>query len=172
MAAADMAAWRRQNSDQHPVEITLVDGSALRGNLLVSRDMTLRQYFNVGAEAFIDFDCRRDGLIVLAKSSIRKIRPESAQKKEDQNKVDALAARRAELERSVDPYKLLGVPTNFDKDSLRKALVAKLRKYHPDRFADADIPDEVRDYVNAMARSINVAYQELEEALEASSKKR
>jgi DnaJ domain len=171
MAAADMATWRRQNSDTHAVEILLVDGTALNGTLLISRDKTMREFFNIGTDAFIDFECRLNGPLVLAKASIQRIRPEGAQKKDDQAKVDALAARQAELEKT-DIYKILGVPTSITKDDLRKAYHIKARQYHPDKFVDPEIPAEIRDYVNAMARRVNSAYQELTDVLAAADKRR
>ncbi len=170
MAAADMATWRRQNSDTHPIEIELVDGSVLSGKLLVSRDKTTREFFNVATDAFFDFDCAREGPIVLSKASVRKIRLESAQKADDQSKIDQLAARRAELEKT-DPYRLLGVPSSASSDELHKAYIAKARVYHPDRFADTGLPPEVFDYLNAMARRINVAYKDIEAAMGETDKK-
>ena len=169
MAAADMAVWRRQNSDVVAVELQMTDGSARLGSLLLSRDKTLREFFNIGADAFIDFECKRDGNLVIAKSSVRAIRAEDSKKKDDQAKVDALAARRGELDK-IDPYKILGVPTAIDADGLRKAYIAKARSYHPDRFSDSDLPPEIFDYLNAMTRRINSAYEDLCAALDASSK--
>lgn len=169
MAAADMATWRRQNSDPVTVELVLNDGSRLKGVILLSRDKSLREFLNA-PEAFIDFECLRDGPIVLAKSSLRVIRAESARKQEDQAKIDALAARRAELEKA-DPYRLLGVAPGTDHDTVRKAYFAKARLYHPDRFADQEMPPEVSDYLNAMARRINAVYDELDERLKPAKSK-
>lgn len=169
MAAADMAAWRRQNSDPVNVEIVLADGNRLKGIILLSRDKTLREFLNA-PEAFIDFDCSRDGTIVLAKSSMRVVRAESAKKQEEQAKIDALAARRVELEKA-DPYRLLGVAPGADHETMRKAYFAKARLYHPDRFADQEMPPEVSDYLNAMARRLNTAYDELDEKLKAAKMK-
>jgi DnaJ domain len=170
MAAADMAAWRRNNSDVHPVELLLVDGTALRGSLLVSRDKSIRDFFNILTDPFFDFECAREGSVVLAKSSVRRILPEGAQKKEDQGKIDALAARQAEFERN-DPYKLLGVSIGVDAETLRKAYISKARMYHPDKFADAGLPQEVFEYLNAMARRVNAAYEDIGHVIEAAAKK-
>lgn len=171
MAAADMAVWRRQNSDTIAVEIQLVDGSRLKGTMLLSRDKTVREFFNVAAEAFIDFDCQRDGPIMLAKSVVRQLRKQDAKKNEDQVKIDALAARQVELEKA-EPYKLLGIAAGADHETLRKAYIAKARAYHPDRFTENELPPEVLDYLNAMARRINSAYEDLGDALEAAKKAR
>ena len=170
MAAADMAVWRRQNSDTVTVELTLTDGSRLKGSLLLSRDKTLREFFNMG-EAFVDFDCKRDGPTVIAKTSIRAIRQDDLKSKGDQAKIDALAERKAELEKT-DPYKILGVPTNIDSDGLHKAYISRARTYHPDRLGDIAVPSEVLDYLNAMCRRINAAYEEIDAALEASRPKK
>lgn len=171
MAAADMASWRRQNSDAIAVELQLVDGSVRKGRLLVSRDKSLRDTFNVPGEAFVDFDCRRDGPIVLAKASVRIIRVESEKKSDDQTKIDALAARKAELDK-LDPYKFLGVSSSVDSDGLHKAYIAMARTYHPDRYADTNLPPEILDYLNAMARRINGVYEELADTQETKEPKK
>ncbi|MAI46621.1 MAG: hypothetical protein CMB79_12295 [Filomicrobium sp.] len=41
------------------------------------------------------------------------------------------------------------------------------KKYHPDRYAQADLPDEVRDYLQTMARRVNTAYETLQSSLPA-----
>ena len=169
MAAADMATWRRQNSDAISVELQMVDGSNRRGALLISRDKSMREFFNTPGEDFVDFDCKRDGPVVLAKSTVRAIRVDDLKKKDDQGKIDALAARKAELEK-LDPYKFLGVTSSVDSDGLHKAYIAMARTYHPDRFADVKLPPEVLDYLNAMARRINGVYEELVETREPAKK--
>jgi DnaJ-domain-containing protein 1 len=160
MAAADMNAWRRQNSDIVHIELELVDGSTRKGTLLLSRDKSLREMLNAGTEAFFDFDYKRQGPIVLAKSALRSLMKVDLKLKDDQDKINALAARKAELEK-LDPYHFLGVAVNVDSDGLHQAYIKMARTYHPDRFADANLPPEVMDYLNAMARRINGVYEEL-----------
>ena len=99
------------------------------------------------------------------------MRKQDAKKNEDQAKIDALAARQVELEK-VEPYMLLGIAPGADHETLRKAYIAKARAYHPDRFTDSELPPEVLDYLNAMARRINSAYEHLGDALEAAKKAR
>ena len=171
MAAADMAVWRRQNSDSHNVELLMVDGSRLKGALLISRDKTLREFFNTQSEQFVDFECQRDGMIVIAKASIRTVRTEDQQKKGDQAKIDALMARKTELEKT-DPYRILGVSANVDEDGLHKAYIKQARAYHPDRFAEMELPPEVLEYINAMCRRINAAHDEISTAFEMGKKRK
>jgi len=153
MAASDIAAWRRQNSDPVAVNITLVDGSTLSGTLLLPRDKQLRDLFNT-PEEFLDFEDNRLGPTVLGKSSIRAIRQHSMPNADQIEK-------RTKLLDKQDPFQILGVAKTIDRDGLRTAYKNLARMYHPDRFAGADLPPEVLDYINTMARRINAAYSEL-----------
>ena len=154
MGAADINAWRRQNSDPVTVEVVLIDGSVRMGNVLVARDKTLRDVFNLQHETFIEFDCFRNGTTILAKSSIRSIRANEVPR------TDQLERRLAGLERQ-DPFSVLGVSKTATRDQVRSAFIAKARAYHPDRYAREDLPSEILEYINAMARRVNGAYSEL-----------
>jgi DnaJ domain len=154
MGAADINAWRRQNSDTVAVEIILSDGTPLKGNLLIPRDKSLRETFNNPADQFMDFECFRLGPTVIAKSAIRSIRPN------EMPKADQLEKRLRALEKS-DPFMILGVAKDADREVVRQAYITLARTYHPDRYARADLPAEILDYINAMARRINAAYSEL-----------
>lgn len=48
-------------------------------------------------------------------------------------------------------------------EDVRAAYLAKAKTYHPDRYANADLPDEVKRYLENMACRINVAFSALEE---------
>jgi hypothetical protein len=154
MGAADLSAWRRQNSDVVPVSVVLIDGTRLTGSLLLPRDKKLHDLFNM-SEPFIEFDDARVGPTVLAKAAVRSIYTN------EMPAADQLEKRMKLLEK-MDPFQILGVPKNIDRDGLRAAYVALARAYHPDRFAQSDLPGEIVDYVNAMARRINAAYSELQ----------
>jgi hypothetical protein len=154
MGASDMSAWRRQNSDPLAVDIVLDDGTPMKGNILMPRDKNLRDLFNA-SELFFEFECFRLGPMVLSKSSVRSVR---------QNTVpagDQLEKRLKSLERS-DPFQILGVERNANREAVRQAYITMARNYHPDRFMRIDMPGEMVEYVNAMARRINHAYSELQ----------
>lgn len=149
-----MAAWRRQNSVPVAVDIQLMDGSSMKGNVFIPRDKQLREIL-VGPEPFIEFDCFRLGAIVLSKQAIRLVRQNSLPE------ADQLERRQKALEKS-DPFMILGVPHNATKDAVRQAYIELARVYHPDRYISHQLPPEMAEYVNAMARRINTAYAEVQ----------
>ena len=149
-----MAAWRRQNSEPVSVDVQLHDGTAMKGNVLIPRDKQLRDIL-AGSDPFIEFDCFRLGATMLSKSAIRLIRlsslPAADQLQRRQSTIDA-----------ADPFSILRVPRNADKETVRKAYLELARTYHPDRFANHDLPPEMSEYVNAMARRVNTAFSEVQ----------
>ena len=56
-----------------------------------------------------------------------------------------------------DPFVVLGIAPGADKEEIRRAYVGLAKNYHPDRYATAELPDEVRSYLADMARRINAA---------------
>ena len=64
--------------------------------------------------------------------------------------------------RPIDLGGGLGIPYNETENP---------ESYHPDRYAQADLPNEVREYLAAMARKINAAFAALETADKARNKR-
>ncbi len=139
-----------------PAELTLDDHSILKGELMMPATRPVHEVLN-GANVFVEFRAYGKESQLLAKTTIRGIRfvkaPGAGQL--------ASASRGVE---SFDPHRTLGVPHDATHDQIHKAYVALAKAYHPDRYATADLPDEVRDYLAAMARRINLAFQALQEA--------
>lgn len=139
-----------------PAELTLDDHSVLKGDLMMPAARPVHEVLN-GPNVFVEFRTYGNDCQLLAKSSIRGIRfvkaPGAGQLR---------AASRSE--ESFDPHQTLGVPSNATHDQIHKAYVALAKAYHPDRYATADLPGEVRDYLAAMARRINLAFQALQQA--------
>jgi DnaJ-domain-containing protein 1 len=154
MAAPDISAWRRQNSDVVTVDLVLTDSTIMKGKMLQPRDKTMRDMLNDPANNFLEFECFQLGHMVLAKSQIRTMR------KNEMPKVDQLETRERALENS-DPFAILGVPKTATRDTIRQAYLNLARRYHPDRFSGTELPGEVSEYLNSMARRINLAYAEL-----------
>ena len=61
-----------------------------------------------------------------------------------------------------DPQSILGVPSNASFDDIRAAWHRLAKIYHPDRYSNAELPGEVREYLASMARRVNAAYAALE----------
>ena len=57
----------------------------------------------------------------------------------------------------MDPYKTLGVDPNASDEEVKKAYRNLVKKYHPDRYAQA--PKEVQQQASEKAKQINAAYE-------------
>jgi hypothetical protein len=156
MAGGDINAWRKQNSDLHTLVLVLQDGTVTRGTMLVPRDKTLREFFSM-PDPFIDFECALNGTMVIAKSALVSLR------KHEMPNADQLDKKISGLEKA-DPHRILGVGKSATGDEVHAAYLALARVYHPDRFASANLPPEVADYLESMTRRINIAYSELTSA--------
>ena len=148
---------RIDNARQHRadlVEITLDDGRALKGRIAVQSREDLLEGLN-SSGTFVDFESF-DGLRqFISKTTVRSVKPISPPKAATLNNPAEAAAR-------FDPHAVLNVSPGADADSVRRAYIDRAKAYHPDRYANAELPDEVRDYLQAMARRINMAYEVLQ----------
>jgi len=75
-------------------------------------------------------------------------------------KLPNLNARLRDLD-GFDPFAVLGVAPGATKEEIRQAYFALAKSYHPDRYATAELPTEVIEYLFAMARRINTAHAAL-----------
>lgn len=57
-----------------------------------------------------------------------------------------------------DPYAVLGITNAATPEQIHAAYVTMARNYHPDRYAASGLPREVTDYICAMAKRINAAW--------------
>ena len=142
-----------------PVEVTLEDGEFIRGKFIVPASRTLFDVLN-NAGAFIEFEPYGGERSIIAKTAIRAVRLVNAPTPQN------ISARGREVD-NFDPYTVLGIPRGAPFDDARAAYHKLAMNYHPDRYAGVDLPDEVRDYLAAMARRINAAYEALEEPAQA-----
>ena len=141
-------------SDGVPVEIALADGETIKGKLMVPPGKAVADTLN-GTGAFIEFEpygCERT---FLAKAHLASIRPIGVAKGVN------LQARLADAS-EFDPHRILGLSAGATRDEIRAAYFSLAKAYHPDRYATVELPQEVRDYLAAMARRINAAHAALE----------
>lgn len=133
--------------------VELDDGRRISGRFLIARSKTLLDVLN-GPANFIEFEPYDGEPEVLAKSAIRSFRL-----------VKAPAGRNpATIIRDTDdfnPYKILGLEKGADRAEVRAAFHRQAKAYHPDRYSSAELPDEVINYLAAMARRINAAHEAL-----------
>ena len=142
-----------------PVELTLDSGSPVRGKLIIPASRTLTDILN-GVNAFVEFEPYGGERIFISKSAIRAVKAVAVPA------APSLGPRNKEIDQ-FDPFTILGLAAGVPFDQVRAAYHRLAKLYHPDRYEGVELPREVRDYVSAMARRINVAYATLESAQQA-----
>jgi len=65
------------------------------------------------------------------------------------------------LNTATDPYSVLGVPPEATPTEIKQAYHRRMQEYHPDRFANIDLPEELMILANDMAARITNAYQQV-----------
>lgn len=138
-----------------PVEVVLADGTLAKGKLLVSGGKTLSDALN-GAAAFVEFEPYGGERTFLAKAQLASVKLVGVPKAAN------LSARTREGD-SFNPHAILGVAPTAGWEEVRQAYHRLAKSYHPDRYASAELPSEVQDYLAAMARRVNAAYAALEQ---------
>lgn len=138
------------------VEVTLDDGRLAVGKFLLPAGRGLLDTLNAQG-GFIEFQSFEGERSLLAKSSIRGVKQMMVARAE---KLDG----RIKDGDGFDPYAILGIASGAAWDDVRHAYLALSKTYHPDRYASAELPAEVRSYLSTMARRVNAAYQALERA--------
>ena len=136
------------------VEIALADGTIARGRLLVAMGKTLAEVLN-GAGIFIEFEPYGGERTFLAKAQLASVKPI------DVPRAPNLGARLSDPG-GFNPHAVLGLAAGTSREEARAAYFRLAKAYHPDRYATAELPAEVRDYLSAMARRINAAHAALE----------
>jgi hypothetical protein len=136
------------------VEITLGDGRELKGKLTIPQGRTLPEVLN-GSSTFIEFEPFGEVRTYITKASVHAIKP-----LELPSPPNLGAAMRSA--NGLDPFTVLGVQSTAGKDEVRQAYIRLAKIYHPDRYAMAELPHEVREYLSAMARRVNAAYDAIE----------
>ena len=157
MAQEGYARWLKDNSIATPVEVSLVDGTRLKGLLQLPRERTLRDVMN-GGDPFIEFHCQDNGPTVLSKQSILSLRPfrlpPADQLKRRQEFLDQIGAERA-----------LGITRPVTRAELQVLYRRLATLYHPDNYPRGRFPDEICEFVISMTRRLYLAYLELDKLL-------
>jgi DnaJ domain len=143
------------NTSKSPVacELVLDDGRELLGHLLVSQLRGIIEELNAPG-GFFEFETVDRQRALLPKTSIRSARSAAVAKVEPLD-------RRIREGMPFDPYVVLGVDRDADKEAIKRAYHVLAKAYHPDRMQAIDLPPEIVDYATAMAKRINAAYSAL-----------
>jgi hypothetical protein len=153
MAAGDVIAWRKQNSDPLTVDMVLTDGSTLRAVVLVPRGKTLESVFNVDTP-FIEVETLEYGPTVFCIAAIRLVRP-AALPKADQ------LERKTQAVEKLGAYGLLKIAKTATRLEVVEARQAANTPYVLDDAVMASLPEEVQAYMQAMSRRIEQASLEV-----------
>lgn len=141
-----------------PVEITMATDEVLSGRVLVTQGRNLADVLN-SAGGFIEFEPYGGERMFIAKGSLRAIKPKHVPK------VPSLKGRLGVMD-GFDPHAVLGVPSEAPFDAVKAAWHRLAMVYHPDRYASVELPAEVGEYLDAMARRINAAYGTLQTTMQ------
>jgi DnaJ domain len=129
----------------------LSDGQRLIGKLLLPPGRTLPEVLN-GQAAFIEFQPSDGPRMFIAKSALHNVTPATVPPPAP----DLWAG--PSQGPGFDPFAVLGIDADATHELARQAYHKLAMVYHPDRYATADLPREVKDYMSVMARRVNAAY--------------
>jgi hypothetical protein len=137
-----------------PVEAALTDGTTARGRVVAAAGKSLADVLNSTA-GFIEFEPYGGERSFLAKTQLASVKPVNVPR------APSLGVR-LDDRGGFDPCAILGIAAGAGREEVRQAYLRLAKTYHPDRYASAELPEEVRDYLAAMARRINAAHAALE----------
>lgn len=137
-----------------PAEVAFDDGEVTRGKFLIGSGRSFADALNA-ASPFLEFEAYGEDRRFIAKSSIRNVKLVAVP-----NAVNL--HHRVRDGDNFEPHQVLGVDRTSPWADVRAAYFALSKVYHPDRYASADLPPEVNDYLTTMSRRINLAYAALE----------
>lgn len=137
-----------------PVELVLDDGRVVKGKLHLS---SARQIFDeLNADGgFLDFETYDGTRELISKRALRSVRPCDVPR--------AAALRKDAAQDDFNPYSVLKLPEGADWPAVREAYHRLSKLYHPDKYSTVDLPLEISEYLDAMARRLNAAYRALEQ---------
>jgi hypothetical protein len=146
-----------------PVEIRLADGTLLKGKLMISMGKGVADLLN-NASAFLDFESHAGERSYIAKTQVAVLRLLDLAK-------PAPLIQKLNGQDEFEPHRILGIGADAEQGEIRRAYLRMAKGYHPDCFANVELPPEVKEYLAAMARRINAAYAALETPRQAETKR-
>ena len=127
------------------VDVCLVDGTQLSGNMFVSAQSRLSDMLNDDRQ-FVPLQMS-DGLtLAIAKAAIKHV---------------SLPVAEVAAYRGSDPHKVLGVEPGVSLEELKKAYHRQLMANHPDRIKGFGLSTEYQELGTKATLRINEAYMQL-----------
>jgi len=77
----------------------------------------------------------------------------------DDARFEQIAAQHVVLEQGVDPYTVLGLSPEANRDEVRRVYRRLVAEHHPDRLIAKGVPEELIDVATARMSAINRAYE-------------
>jgi DnaJ-domain-containing protein 1 len=164
------ASWLSQ--DRHPmfernrvdnandptvaIEVGLAGGRTITGRAALGKGKALHRLLD-GDEKFLFVDCFEGEAQFVAKAEITSVKVIPTQRPRALNLPLPDAS-------NFDPHRILGVQKGAPWDEIRAAYHRMTKLYHPDKFESVELPDEVRAYLVAMTKEVNVAFRTLRSA--------
>ena len=137
-----------------PVEVVLADGTSDQGQTAgASAGKTLSDVLN-GTAAFSSSSPTAASAPILSKAQLAS---SQAARRAQGRQPRCAPARPGQLQSARDS----GRCPRRGREEIRQAYHTLAKSYHPDRYASAELPVEVQDYLSAMARRVNAAYAAL-----------
>ena len=135
-------------------QITLDDGRVLVGEFIIPVNKSFYDVIN-GTGGFLEFEPLEGEAEFISKNALRSVKLLRVPRG------DGLKSRLRNLD-GFDPHAILGVARGASWEAIRSSYLRLAKDYHPDRFANTDLPEEVRNYLANMAQRVTTAYGALE----------
>jgi DnaJ domain len=141
---------------KNKVAIETMDGKFVDVDLFTNMDENVGQHLN-GAALFVEIEDVNGRKSFVAKAAIRRVIPKSEQMGTERKTAAGVSSASSHIF-SDDPYVVLGVDRNLSDSELRASFFETVRKYHPDRLAQMDLPADLIAQADDLLKRINSAY--------------
>ncbi|MFO1034067.1 MAG: J domain-containing protein [Hyphomicrobiales bacterium] len=136
------------------VNLELRDGQKLLASVRLTMTGKLNDVLN-NADRFLDILGADGDQYFLSKELILKAAIANPPKAE------LNLQRRTSDGRGFNAWVVMGIPNGSSPEEIKTAYRNLVKMYHPDRFANLDLPPEMKDYAAAMLARINIAHDQL-----------
>ncbi len=156
--------YERQ-SKKVPVNLVLNHVGDARGCALIPMGTKLEEVMNDPNPFFMFEDATGDKLLV-AKSAVIKMTVSASTRTAEESLEDAPPSAAALLDRlkqfsSANPYGVLGISPQADRQTISAAYHRLVRKYHPDRLSGMDLPPEMIEHAQRILTLLNQAHDKI-----------